>query len=230
MKKVSRTFPAVHVTFASSPIMIHSRFFSRSRRRAPLLPKRVTFFSLVARVLKERNPVPKKLFKCPTCKTYWKGKCPTPGAFFYRLNGQDRFIISIVFGGTTSCCYTRSLSDFTAGQHALVTAGTFWTGFPRATVLGSILFRCKLCTYQFVTLTSPPPGNPQGNPQSNPPGICIFRFLAPSSKKLFKCPRCKTHWMGKFPTPGPFFFRRLTEQDRFKTIRYKYRLFQIKIG
>ena len=78
-------------------------------------------------------------------------------------------------------------------------------------------------------LDIPPPGNPQGNPQGNPPGICIFRFLAPSSKKLFKCPRCKTHWMGKFPTPGPFFSRRLTRQDRFKTIRYKYQMVFFKL-
>ena len=190
---------------ASSPIRIHSRFFSRSRRRAPLLPKRVTFFSLVARVLKERNPVPKKLFKCPTCKTYWKGKCPTPGAFFYRLNGQDRFIISIVFGGTTSCCYTRSLSDFTAEQHALVTAGTFWTGFPRATVLGSILFRCKLCTYQFVTLTSPPRATPRAIPRATPRAFAFFDFWPPALKSCSNAPDVRpTGWANSLP-PGHFF-------------------------
>ena len=59
--------------------------------------------------------------------------------------------------------------------------------------------------------------------------VCIFfRFLAvkfpsPSSKKLFKCPTTKTCWMGKCPTPGAFIYR-LTGQDRFKTICYKYQL------
>ena len=33
------------------------------------------------------SPSPKKLFKCPTCKTRWMGKCPIPGHIFYR----DRF-------------------------------------------------------------------------------------------------------------------------------------------
>ena len=46
---------------------------------------------------------------------------------------------------------------------------------------------------------------------NNPPGIWIFRSLAvkfpyPSSKKLFKCPTCKTRWMGKQPTKASLTF------------------------
>ena len=29
------------------------------------------------------HPVPKNLFKCPTCKTRWMGKCPNPGPLFF---------------------------------------------------------------------------------------------------------------------------------------------------
>ena len=39
------------------------------------------------------------------------------------------------------------------------------------------------------------------------------KFLPPNSKKLFKCPTCKTRWIGKCPTLGLF-----------KTICYKYQL------
>ena len=72
----------------------------------------------------------------------------------------------------------------------------------------------KCCTNQFCNLNIPP-------------GIWTFEFLAvkfqfPSSKKLFKCPTCKTRWMGKCPTPGTYFYRQTGQ--RFKTICYKYQL------
>ena len=91
--------------------------------------------------------------------------------------------------------------------------------------LGSAEF-VYLCTYQFVTSTSHP---------GTPPGIWFFfffsavKFPSPGSESLFKCPTCKTRWMGKCPTPGPF-FRHLIAQDRFKTIRYNdYRMVFFKL-
>ena len=77
-------------------------------------------------------------------------------------------------------------------------------------------FHTRLCIYQFVTSTSP-------LPRANPRAFEFFdiflavKFPSPSSKKLFKCPTCKTCWMGKCPTPGAFFYL-LTGQGRFKTL------------
>ena len=53
----------------------------------------------------------------------------------------------------------------------------------------------------------------------------FWRSNSPSFKKLFKCPTCKTRW----PPLGHFFYR-LTGQDRFKTICYKYYLSFFIIG
>ena len=54
------------------------------------------------------------------------------------------------------------------------------------------------CTYQFVTSTSLPPGHTPGH-------LNCFIFSGQGSETLFKCLTCKTRWMGKCPTPGPFF-------------------------
>ena len=62
---------------------------------------------------------------------------------------------------------------------------------------------------------------PQHSPL--PPGHSLFggQIPVPSSKKLFKCTTCETHWMGKCPIPGTFFFHCLTGQDCFQKICYK---------
>ena len=49
----------------------------------PSLPRgKPRAFELSSLAAKFPSPSFKKLFKCPTCKTRWKGKCPTPGKFF----------------------------------------------------------------------------------------------------------------------------------------------------
>ena len=45
------------------------------------------------------------------------------------------------------------------------------------------------------------------------PGIWTFQFsvvkFSSPPQKLFKCPKCEAHWMGKCPTPGPLFYHEL---------------------
>ena len=39
------------------------------------------------------HPVPKNLFKCPTCKTRWMGKCPNPGPLFFVFYRSKQYAI-----------------------------------------------------------------------------------------------------------------------------------------
>ena len=77
-----------------------------------------------------------------------------------------------------------------------------------------------------MTSTSPP-----GNP--SPPGhldIWAVKLPSPSSKNLFKCPTCKTRWMGKCPNPWAIVFYRSKQYAIFKVPELVFFILKLEKG
>ena len=82
-----------------------------------------------------------------------------------------------------------------------------------------------LCTYQYVTSTCPP--------QAIPRAFEFFDFWRSNSrppvpKSCSNAPHVRPTGWANAPPPGHF-FRRSAEEDRFKTIRYKYQMVYFKL-